>query len=411
MDEDNGEDCGMKICYVVYREDNVMVFDSQVLEYLQKIKDYPEVEEVTLVLFRHEDHLFKKKETEEKILHFVDNCISFPSLPVLTMAQLNVNCGKLRRFAERKYRDADKVAVICRGDLAAYVGGKAFANMAQCRVLYDNRGLAFEESVMSHGDKWTHKRNREIKLRALKYARFHCDTYNFVTNSMRDYMLDKYKFKQNAPYTIIPTLYKAAPLDPNELQKIQTRENWKATDYVITYVGSTAAWQSTAQLVDIISRTSCLSDNVRFMVLTNGEIHELDALKDKLQDRLFIKGVKHSEMKYYLAMSNIGIVIRDNNIVNRVAAPTKIAEYLTNGLKILYSGDIGIITDLKYLLGKEALIEYGNGENWISTIENDIKNPQKKVSAKVVSYFDMHTRQGETLEMLNAAFDKEREVF
>ena len=93
MDEDNGEDCGMKICYVVYREDNVMVFDSQVLEYLQKIKDYPEVEEVTLVLFRHEDHLFKKKETEEKILHFVDNCISFPSLPVLTMAQLNVNCN------------------------------------------------------------------------------------------------------------------------------------------------------------------------------------------------------------------------------------------------------------------------------------------------------------------------------
>ena len=50
----------MKVCYIVYREDNVMVFDSQVLEYLQRLKEFPEVEEVTLVLFRHEDHLFKR---------------------------------------------------------------------------------------------------------------------------------------------------------------------------------------------------------------------------------------------------------------------------------------------------------------------------------------------------------------
>ena len=84
MDESDGEHCQMKICYVVYREDNVMVFDSQVLEYLQKLKEYPEIEEVTLALFRHENHLFKKKEIERKILRYVDNCISFPSLPVLT---------------------------------------------------------------------------------------------------------------------------------------------------------------------------------------------------------------------------------------------------------------------------------------------------------------------------------------
>ena len=54
----------MKICYIVYREDNVMVFGSQVLEYLQKLKEYPDVEETSLVLFRHEDNLFKKNEVE-----------------------------------------------------------------------------------------------------------------------------------------------------------------------------------------------------------------------------------------------------------------------------------------------------------------------------------------------------------
>ena len=400
----------MKICYVVYREDNVMVFDSQVLEYLQKLKEYPEIEEVTLALFRHENHLFKKKEIERKILRYVDNCISFPSLPVLTMAQLNVNSARLWKFAQRKYHQDDKVAVICRGDLAAYVGSKAFAGMNQSRVLYDNRGLAYEESVMSHGDRWVHRRNRSMKLRALEYARFHCDVYNFVTNPMRSYMLSKYNFKHDVPYTIIPTLYKSEKLAPDELRKIQDKENWKNTDYVITYIGSTAAWQSTVQLVKIIETISRLGDNVRFMVLTNGDIPELVDLKEQLKERLLIKGVEHSQMKYYLAMSNIGIVIRDDNIVNQVAAPTKIAEYLTNGLKILYCGNIGIITDLKQILDKDTLIEYSENGKWLSIIGKDIQVPKKEINAKVVAYFDMHTRQGETIQMLNTAFDKEREV-
>lgn len=401
----------MKICYVVYREDNVMVFDSQVLEYLQKLKERPEIEEISLVLFRHEENMFKKAETEHKILRYVDNCISFPTLPVLTVTQLNLNSNRLRRYVQKKYRSSDRVAVICRGDLAAYVGSKAFLNMSNCRVLYDNRGLACEESAMAHGDVWIHKRNREMKLKALTYAKQHCDLYNFVTNPMRDYMLEKYGFRENIPYTIIPTLYKAGVSDPEKLEEIRRSENWRESDYVITYVGSTEAWQSTAQLVDIVEKASKLSDKIRFMILTNGEITELSHLKVKLKDRLTVKSVKHSLMKYYLTLTDVGIVIRDNNIVNRVAAPTKIAEYLTNGLKILYSGEIGIITDLKSLLGEQVLIEYNSDDSWLNAINSDIGSHKKQVNPKIVAYFDMITRQSETLQMINAAFDKEREVY
>lgn len=399
----------MKICYVVYREDNVMVFDSQVLEYLKELKKNPEVEEVSLVLFRHEKNMFKKKETEKKILMYVDNCVSFPSLPVLTVSQLDFNSSKLRQYAKKKYTASDCIAVICRGDLAAYVGAKAFINMENCRVLYDNRGVAYEESEMSHGDVWIHKKNREIKLKALMYAKQHCDVYNFVTNPMRNYMLEKYRFSENKPYMIIPTLYKADACNSDKLEEIKNIEHWKETDYVMTYVGSTEAWQSTAQLVDIIEKASNLSKRIRFIVLTNGEIPELNTLKEKLKNRLTVKSVKHSLMKYYLAISDVGIVIRDNNIVNRVAAPTKIAEYLTNGLKILYSGEIGIITDLKTILGEQVLIEYRDDDSWLQAISSQMDSHEKEINPKVVSYFDMHVRQEEVLKMLNQTFDKERE--
>ena len=55
----------MKVCYFVYREDNVMVYASQVLEYLQQLKEKPSVEEIGLIVFRHEKNLFKKDKVEK----------------------------------------------------------------------------------------------------------------------------------------------------------------------------------------------------------------------------------------------------------------------------------------------------------------------------------------------------------
>ena len=56
----------MKICYVVYREDNVMVFDSQVLEYLKIMRD--KVEHIELVVFRHEKNLFHRADPSDNTL-------------------------------------------------------------------------------------------------------------------------------------------------------------------------------------------------------------------------------------------------------------------------------------------------------------------------------------------------------
>ncbi len=76
--------------------------------------------------------------------------------------------------------------------------------------------------------------------------------------------------------------------------------------------------------------------------------------------------------------------------------------------RVFHSGNIGIITDLKSVLNESVLIEYGDDKNWLSKIDNDIKQPEKNLNRGVVSYFDMYTRQEETLQILKTALDKER---
>lgn len=387
----------MKVCYFVYREDNVMVYASQVLEYLQQLKEKPSVDDIGLVVFRHEKNLFKKNEVEKRALQYVDWAKSFASMPVLTTLQLRLNALRARRFVRNKYSKNESIAVLCRGELATYIAAVAFKGYENVRVLFDNRGLPVLESEMSYGNQIIHKINRNKKYWSMCYAKNHCDMYNFVTNAMREFDINTYNYRKDIPYTIIPTLYRPLAVDPVHLHDVRERENLKADDFVVSYVGATQAWQSAEELVRVIELIANKYQNAKFLLLTNGELKDLSQLDDNVRNRIIKKTVPHKEMPYYLAMTNVGIVMRDDNMVNRVAAPTKIAEYITNGVAILYKGHIGVIDDLKRVDPTLGLINIDDDKNWLEMIGTVKK---KTVSKLVLDYFDMSHRQEDTLQMI-----------
>lgn len=387
----------MDICYFVYREDNVMVYASQVLEYLQQLKEKPSVDKIGLVVFRHEKNLFKKKEVEKRALQYVDWIKSFSSMPVLTTLQLRLNALRARRFVRNKYSKNESIAVLCRGELATYIAAVAFKGYDNVRILYDNRGLPVLESEMSYGNQIIYKINREKKYWSMCYAKNHCDMYNFVTNAMREFDINTYNYRKDIPYTIIPTLYRPLAVDPVHLHEVRISENLKEEDFVVSYVGATQAWQSAEELVRVIDLIGSKYPKAKFLLLTNGELKELSQLDENVRNRIIKKTVPHKEMPYYLAMTNVGIVIRDDNMVNRVAAPTKIAEYITNGVAILYKGHIGVIDDLKRVDPTLGLINIDDDVNWLGMIGTVKK---KSVSKSVLDYFDMSHRQEDTLQMI-----------
>ena len=392
----------MKLCYIVYREEEVMVFQSQVLEYLQELKERNVFEEIELVVFRHEKNICNKKKVEDRVLKFVDKCVTFATFPVLSMIQLDFSAKQLRQHVKNHYNTDDRIAVICRGDLAGYVGGKAYLGIQNSRILFDNRGLAYEESEMSYGNNLIYKINRNVKRNAMIFAKDHCDMYNFVTNSMRDYMIDRYGYNDKLPYTVIPTLYRAESVDSEEMEKISRLENYQKDQFVVCYAGAVQAWQSTNQLTDIIEAIFRKIPNSRFIFLMNGRLPGVDKLSSDIQRKITIKSVPHNQMKYYLQMADVGVVIRSDNIVNRVAAPTKIAEYLTNGVRLLYSGNIGIINDLKNISDDLEMVEIDSNGEWLEQISK--VHHAHKINKTIVDYFDMKIRQEETVAMIYNSF-------
>lgn len=395
----------MKLCYIVYREENVLVYESQVLEYLQSLKQKHLFDTIELIVFRHEKNLNKREEVETRILNYLDDCYSIWTLPIVSLSQLKINAARLKSHLRKKYDKDESIAVICRGDPATFIGVRAFAHFQNSRILFDNRGLAFEESVMSYHNKLVHILNRNAKLKAMRYSKDRVDMYNFVTHAMRNYFLEHYNYNPSVPYTIIPTLFRTENLDEGLLDEIKKRESVSNDDIVVSYVGSTAAWQSTNELASIIGKIGTKNPHIRFFVLSNGRIQALDDLPSNIRDRITVKSIPHSEMKYYLEISNIGIVIRDSNIVNKVAAPTKIAEYLMCGNSILYKGDIGIIEDLRSICGEGQLVCLDEESNWIEKVFQN-RVIKKTVNERVLNYFDMDKRQYETVNMIQESFSK-----
>ena len=57
------------------------------------------------------------------------------------------------------------------------------------------------------------------------------------------------------------------------------------------------------------------------------------------------KWLSHSEVGKHLNACDYGILIREQSVTNQVAAPTKFAEYLMCGLKVLISEKMGDYSD------------------------------------------------------------------
>lgn len=91
-----------------------------------------------------------------------------------------------------------------------------------------------------------------------------------------------------------------------------------------------------------------LDKEVFFLILTNEFKRAEKFAQDEciLIESYKILSVKHNQVLLYLNASDIGIILREKNMVNKVACPTKFAEYMACGLYIVLTDGIGDISKI-----------------------------------------------------------------
>ena len=130
-----------------------------------------------------------------------------------------------------------------------------------------------------------------------------------------------------------------------------------------TYVGSLDLWQCFEQTAMLYKQIEKAIPEARFKVLTFDTANAERIIKDKGIKHYEVKCVPKEEVKNELKSVNYGFIIREDNMVNRVATPTKISSYMSAGVIPIFSTCLKDFTalaqNLKYAKAVEDLSKEG----------------------------------------------------
>lgn len=179
-----------------------------------------------------------------------------------------------------------------------------------------------------------------------------CTNLICVSYNMKEHFLMKYPFSSSYNYVIKPILPTNIlnKYDPNfSLSDFRKGLNIEQDDVVILYSGNLQAWQNFDMMIEIINKTMQL--NYKYIILTGQKEEAIKRLIERKIDieRVVVDSVLPTELYKYYSIAHYGFLLRDEHVLNFVAAPTKLIEYLYYGMiPILKYEEVGDHNHYRY---------------------------------------------------------------
>ena len=336
----------MRLLYIVYDGITHSVFDSQILRYLEGLKSRGV--EVTLAAFDpcSDFRSDRYRDKRQRILDALEGRATFRfRLPVIGRQSVFPDAlrlsGMMKRWANRKTGPG---IVHCRSTWASYLAVTARKAVRQALpVIADIRGDAVAETRLYESTPLlTAWKTREL-IRALRIIETKADHFFCVTKVLGRHMADVFGFRPDR-VTVLPTCVKTDLFRYDRTLRLSGREKLDLSDrFVVVYSGGVQGWQGGNSLIDAFEAVRRSVSSAHFLVLTHG-VEQMTALIRQAgipESDCTVFRVDHGHMPAYLMCGDVGLMIREQNPVNRVASPTKFAEYLSAGLPVLSSPGIG----------------------------------------------------------------------
>ena len=256
--------------------------------------------------------------------------------------------------------------IIARGIIATNIA--LISKSRKYKVIYDARGAISAEwkeySVVA-----SKRLLKEVDILEKK-ALFNSDFRMLISNQLLEYYRKYYGYKLSNQVVIPCTLsnYFTKPLDSNIRANYRNKLHYSDSDFILVYSGSVAGWQSFDLLEEAINKIFIQNSNCKVLFLGPVNPHLKNKLS-KFNERITFLNVNTNNVHDYLQACDMGLLLRETSITNRVASPVKFAEYLSSGLPVLISENIGDFSN--FVLEHNCGIIYNS---------NDIKVNQKSFS-------------------------------
>ena len=195
-------------------------------------------------------------------------------------------------------------------------------------IYYWVQGVIPEESFLRHKSKI-----RYIGLSIIEYLSLAISSKQiFVSDEMQRYLEKKYN-KKYIQSIVIPCI-----------SEFNDDSSKKEKDSFV-YIGGMSAWQRVDKMLAIFDDIVKMNSNAKLYIATlekeqAQEYVDLYLSKEN-HERVEILSLENREkIQNFLSTKEYGFLIREENIVNHVSSPIKLAEYLSCGVNVILSASV-----------------------------------------------------------------------
>jgi len=207
-------------------------------------------------------------------------------------------------------------------------------------VVFDGRGAyAAEYKEYLHKELPLEESMEEMEKQCVLKSDFRLAVSEALVNYWRDSF--GYSSTQHCviPCTLAESHTGARPTEA-QLQQARIQAGFSPSDVLVVYSGSHAEWQSLSRLDGWLLQLLREQPHCKVIILAKPEMDKLECYRH-FPSRVSQAWLPPEKVNEYLMMADYGLLMREYTTTNRVASPTKYAEYLAAGLQVLISQGLG----------------------------------------------------------------------
>ncbi|HJG67640.1 MAG TPA: hypothetical protein K8V14_10015 [Staphylococcus ureilyticus] len=261
------------------------------------------------------------------------------------------------------------------------------------------QGVVPEEAVMQGYHKYRYYIHSAIEKKVLKNAKF----IYMVSKEMLFHYEKKYKVALSEKTFIMPCF------NENSIDIASFDVADKYTKNTFLYVGSMHKWQCFEETVKVYKRVESNLKNAHFFVYTRDRKTAKSILEHNHVKNYTLDYVSAKELGKRIRNIKYGFVLRKDDVVNNVATPTKLSNYISHGIIPIYSTCLKSFNDYNQTDGIAIPVDLDNINEGVKRIESNarIKINRKDIENWCKRAFDTYYNQQ---EYINVSAQKMSEV-
>ncbi|MCP4130806.1 MAG: glycosyltransferase family 4 protein [bacterium] len=236
-----------------------------------------------------------------------------------------------------------QIIIHARGN-AGFYAARLKEKRPHTKYVFDYRGRnTYEYEALQQGipREIIDKKAAAINARE-RYIAEHADHITCVSSVLRKNLVEKHAI-ESGKITVIPCVADKNLFYYDLKSRNNTRKQLNLTDkFVYVFAGGLGRWHYTNELFEIVAALLENQEDAFFLMLTTEDKKAEKLAAEKLPPgRYLVRSEQHRELASYLMAADAGLLLREDDPINREASPTKFAEYILAGLPVIISGGIG----------------------------------------------------------------------